>query len=87
MLPAPAAAALTAYCLTAAGSGIPPRLTLLLALPLTVAGFIMGCIAAQRARQPARQRSDHAVFVWLSAMATVRRSPYASPASTYGRGR
>ena len=70
-MPAPAAAALLACVLTAAGSSFQGRLVLPIGLPITLAGCAVACLAAVRARRGGSRRPLAAVYPWLAAMAAV----------------
>ncbi len=70
-LPATAGAALTAYVLVSIGSSLHGDILLLLGLPLTVAGFVVACLAA-RSGAAARARLPLArAAMLLSALAAV----------------
>ena len=70
-LPGNAEAALVACLLVSAGSSVGSRLTLLVGVPLTLAGLIAAWIAARRTQGATTARSFAWVYFWLSANGAV----------------
>jgi hypothetical protein len=70
-LPGNAEAALVACLLVSAGSSVGGRLTLLVGVPLTLAGLIAAWIAARRTQSATTVRSFAFVYFWLSANGAI----------------
>jgi hypothetical protein len=71
VLPGHAEAALVACLLVTAGSSVGGRLTLLVGVPLTLAGLMAAWIAARRTQSAATARSFSWVYFWLSANGAI----------------
>jgi hypothetical protein len=71
MLPGNTEAALVACLLVTAGSSVGGRLTLLVGVPLTLAGLIAAWIAARRTQRAETARSFAWVYFWLSANGAI----------------
>lgn len=64
-------AAFVSFLLIAIGSCVGGHLRLLIGIPVTVAGAVMACVAARRAREPRAGRSGDIICALLSVMAAV----------------